>query len=139
VEADLHDEDLSQAEERVRAVLDAIAGDRWVNLRVPHGFAITSTAAERRANWFPEGTEHVRVLARLKLPVVFHARAGRATYASHENLDGLRAWIVEDCRRAPGRIELAEWEVSPTNDPRPRRRGEPEQHWHLAAEFRVDF
>jgi hypothetical protein len=136
VEAEREDEDLSQAEERVRGVLDVIAGDRWLGLRVPHGFVVVATAGERRANWFPEGTEHVRVFARLELPVVFDARV---TKAVHENLEGLRTWIVEDCRRAPGRIELAEWEVSPRADPRPPRRGEPGPRWQVGAEFRVDF
>jgi hypothetical protein len=139
VDAEREDEDLTRAEERVRAILEAIAADRWLSLRVPHGFEIVSTATERRANWFPEGTEHVRVFAALRVPVVFHVRDNRATTASHENLDGLRARIVEDCRRAPGRIELADWEVSPRSDPTPRRRGEPDQHWQVSAEIRVDF
>jgi hypothetical protein len=136
VHAGFRDDDLSDGEQRVRAILETIAGERWLRLRVPHGFAIVSTGAERRANWFPEGTEHVRVLARLELTVVFDARV---TKALHTNLDGLRAWIVEDCRRAPGRIELVEWEVNPRSDPRPPRRGEPQPRWQVGAEFRVDF
>jgi hypothetical protein len=137
VEAELPDEDLSSAEERVRAILETIAGERWLSLRVPAGFRLVSTSAERRSNLFPEGTEHVRVLARLELP----SSSTPATVARRPQTTRTSTAC------APGSSRTAAvppgGSSSPTGrsariDPTPRRRGEPGQHWQVSAEFRVE-
>src|ERR1700753_922011 len=109
--ADSERDKLAFAEQRVRELLDSIAGERHLDIRVPHGFAIVSITGARRASLFPEGAEHIRVDVELELPVVFGYRDGRVTTADHENLDALRGWIIADCRLAPGRIELTDWDV----------------------------
>lgn len=119
--------DLESAEDVVRGILERISGHRWLNLWVPHGFTTLDVTAERRPSFFPERFEHVRVTALLHLPVVFNVRNSRATTANRENLDRLRRWMEAECAGDFPRVELVDWEVSPKDDPAPRKRDEPDQ------------
>jgi hypothetical protein len=127
--------DLDSAEDLVRGILERISGHRWLNLWVPHGFTALDVSAERRPSFFPEGNEHVRATTLLQLPVVFNVRNSRATTASRENLDRLRQWMEAECVGDFARLELVNWEVSPKDDPAPRKRDEADQVWQVVASF----
>jgi hypothetical protein len=115
-----------RAKATVRSILDAIDGHRLRDLHVPHGFTVEDVAAEERANPFAPGVlSHWRVTIRLDVPVLYTPDSSRgvlraALPAHRDNLDALRAWIVENARVAPARqVELSDWRVSPDEPPAP--------------------
>jgi hypothetical protein len=123
-----------EAERRVRGLLDSIEHDRWLRLRVPHGFRTDVIFSEQRPNVFTDVIGHVGVGVGLTVPVVYDAKNGRAHRATRANLDGLRAWIEE--RAAEIGIELVDWIVKPDVDPQPKGDPDgPDQRWSVLASF----
>jgi hypothetical protein len=122
------------AERRVRGLLKSIERDRWLHLRVPHGFRTDVISSEQRPNVFTDVIGHVRVDVVLTVPVVYDAKNGWAHKATRSNLHGLRAWIEE--RAAEIGLELVGWTVKPDDDPQPK--GDPDgrdQRWSVVVSF----
>lgn len=114
------------AEATVRSILEAIEGHKRRDLHVPHGFTVEDIAAEEKTNPFaPSMRSHWRVTRRLDVPVLHtpdssHGVLRAAVPAHRDNLDALRAWIIESARKSPVRqLELSDWRVPRDEPPAP--------------------
>jgi hypothetical protein len=128
---------VEQATADLLATVDALPGvGGW---RVPHGFAVTAVTGEEERNPF-SGLPEWRVAAELTLPVIYSytTRRGAHLPSDRSNLDELRALVADAAHHAAHRVSLAEWRVSPEEDPSPKKsKDDPDAMWTVTALFRV--
>ncbi len=129
--------DRATAEATIRELLESILGSRYLNIHVPHGFAVAALDSEERENPFTSALRYVRFNATIDAPVVYKPLNGRAHTADREILDKLKAWI-EQLAASKGRVDLVDWQVRPLEDPEPKGDPDgPDQRWTVTAAFDV--